>query len=73
MATLGVTKTKISAGPSHVTGPAKLIEMGQYTDNMNDPIACRMEVILGTFWRQLCLDESRTVKESVLTDFFNRT
>jgi hypothetical protein len=47
--------------------------IGKYTDDMNDPIAHKMEVILGTFTRQLCLDETRTMKNSVLTDFFDRT
>ena len=44
--------------------------IGKYTDNMN---ACKMEVILDTFTRQCCLDETRTMKNSVLTDFFDRT
>jgi len=47
--------------------------IGKYTDGMNDPIARKMEVILDTFTRQLCLDETRTMKNSVLTDFFDRT
>ncbi|EDR11200.1 uncharacterized protein LACBIDRAFT_324795 [Laccaria bicolor S238N-H82] len=47
--------------------------IGKYTDNMNDPIARKMEAILGTFTRQLRLDETRAMKNSVLTDFFNRT
>ena len=40
--------------------------ISKHTDNMNDPIAHKMEIILGTFMRQ---DKSRTMKESVLTDF----
>lgn len=47
--------------------------IGKYTDAMNDPIARKMEVILGAFTRQLRLDETRTMKNSVLTDFFDRT
>ena len=47
--------------------------IGKYTDNMNDPITHKINVILGTFARQLCLDETRTMKNSVSTDFFNRT
>jgi hypothetical protein len=31
-----VAKTKISAGPSHVMGPAELIEMVQYNHIFND-------------------------------------
>ena len=46
--------------------------IGKYTDDINDPIACKMEVILDTFTRQLCLDATRTIKNSVLTNFFNR-
>ncbi|KIK00821.1 hypothetical protein K443DRAFT_7397 [Laccaria amethystina LaAM-08-1] len=47
--------------------------IGKYTDDMNDPIARKMEAILGTFTRQLRLDETRTMKNSVLTDFFDLT
>lgn len=47
--------------------------IGRYTDNMNDPVARKMEAILGAFTRQLRLDETRAMKNSVLTDFFNRT
>ena len=53
--------------------PKAVSTISKHTDNMNDPIAHKMEIILGTFMRQLCLDESRTMKESVLTDFFDRT
>ena len=38
--------------------------IGKYNDDMNDPIACKMEVILGAFTRQLCLNETRTMKNS---------
>jgi hypothetical protein len=31
----GVAKTKISAGPSRVTGPAELIEMAQYPEGFH--------------------------------------
>ena len=47
--------------------------ISKHTDNMNDPISHKMEIILGTFMRQLCLDELRTMKESVLINFFDRT
>lgn len=47
--------------------------IGKYTDDINDPIVHKMEVILGAFTRQLCLNETITMKSSVLTDFVDRT
>jgi hypothetical protein len=46
--------------------------IGRYMDDLNELIACKMEVILGSFSRQLRLDETRTMKSSVLTNFFPR-
>jgi hypothetical protein len=46
--------------------------IGRYVDDLNEPIARKMEAVLGSFSRQLRLDETRTMKSSVLTDFFPR-
>jgi DDE superfamily endonuclease len=44
----------------------------QYTEEMDDPIARKLEALLGTFNRQLRLDETRGMKSTFLTDFFQR-
>ena len=44
----------------------------RYTDNMNESIARKLEALLGDFKRQLRLDETKQMKDSVLTDFFCR-
>jgi len=46
--------------------------IGRYIDDMNEPIARKLEVLLGSFNRQLRLDETRSMKSTVLTDFFGR-
>ena len=40
---------------------------GKYTDKISDPIACKMEVILGGNFI------ARTTEDIVLTDYFDRT
>jgi hypothetical protein len=44
----------------------------RYTEDMNEPIACKMEALLGAFNRQLRLDETRGMKDTRLTEFFQR-
>ena len=46
--------------------------IGRYIDDMNDPFARKMEELLGSFNRQLRLEETRSMKNTVLTDFFQR-
>jgi hypothetical protein len=46
--------------------------IGRYIDDMNEPIARKLEALLGSFNRQLRLDETRSMKSTVLTDFFGR-
>ncbi|KAF8488158.1 hypothetical protein F5888DRAFT_1623408 [Russula emetica] len=44
--------------------------IGRYIDDLNGPIARKTEVLLGPFNTQLCLEETRNLKSTVLTDFF---
>jgi len=46
--------------------------IGKYVDDLNDPTACKIEALLGSFNWQLCLDEAKSAKDTVLTDFFQR-
>ena len=46
--------------------------IGRYIDDMNEPIARKLEALLGSFNWQLRLDETRSMKSTVLTDFFGR-
>jgi hypothetical protein len=44
----------------------------RYIEDLNNPIAHKLEAILGSFNRQLYLEESKRMKETVLTNFFQR-
>jgi hypothetical protein len=44
--------------------------IGKYTNDLNDPVAQKIEALLGSFTRQLRLEETRHMKNAVLTDFF---
>ena len=47
--------------------------IARYVGDWNDLIACKIEALLGSFNRQLRYDETRNMKNTVLTDFFQRT
>ncbi|KAF8224232.1 hypothetical protein L208DRAFT_1312660, partial [Tricholoma matsutake] len=49
-----------------------VLTITRYILDLNNPIAHKLEAILGSFNRQLCLEESKRMKETVLTDFFQR-
>ncbi|KAF8219085.1 hypothetical protein L208DRAFT_1555854, partial [Tricholoma matsutake] len=44
----------------------------RYIDDLNDPIAHKMEALLASFNMKLCLNESRSMKGTVLTDYCKR-
>ena len=46
--------------------------INKYVEEVNDPVARRIEALLGTLSRQLCVDEARNMKETFLTDYFQR-
>ncbi|KAN0102354.1 hypothetical protein V8E52_012026 [Russula decolorans] len=43
-----------------------------YTNTINDPIARKLEGLLSSFSHQICLEQSRGMKETVITDYFHR-
>ena len=45
----------------------------KYTSDLNDPLARKIEALLGLFNRQLHLKEARGMKNAALTDFFMRS
>lgn len=45
--------------------------IGTYVGTINDPLARKMESILGSFNRQLRLDEASTMKATCLMDYFH--
>jgi hypothetical protein len=47
--------------------------IGKYTNDMNDPLARKMEALLGSFNRLLRLEETKFLKDAHLTDFFDRS
>ena len=44
--------------------------IGKYTNDLNDPFAQKIEALLGSFTKQLHLEETKRMKNTVLTDFF---
>ena len=45
----------------------------RYIEDLNDPITRKMEALLATFNMKIRLDESRALKHTLLTDFFQRS
>ena len=52
---------------------AALTIHNRYIEDLNDPIAWKMEALLATFNMRICLDEGRALKHTLLTDFFQRS
>lgn len=51
----------------------KAISMiGRYIDDINNPIACKVEALLVTFNKQLRHEETKNMKETFLTEYFQR-
>ena len=46
--------------------------IGRFIGDWNDPIARKMEVLLGSFNRQLRYNETQGMRNATLTDFFQR-
>jgi hypothetical protein len=46
--------------------------INKYVEEVNDPLARRIEALLGSLNRQLHIDEARNKKETFLTDYFQR-
>jgi hypothetical protein len=47
------------------------VVLSRYIDELDDPIARKPETILGSFNHQLCLDQAKSMQDTVLTDFFS--
>jgi hypothetical protein len=45
----------------------------KYTNDMNDPLAWKFKALLGSLNRQLHLEETRGLKDAILTDFFGQS
>ncbi|KAF8236199.1 hypothetical protein L208DRAFT_1128718, partial [Tricholoma matsutake] len=46
--------------------------INKYLNDLKNPIAYKLEALLGLFNRQLFLEEFQSMKETVITDFFQR-
>ena len=46
-----------------------VVKISRSIDDLNEPIAHKMEAILGSLNRQLRLDETKTMKTAVLTNY----
>ena len=59
--------------PTHRDVLKAVSTIRRYIEDLNDPIARKMEALLGTFNMKIRLDESRVLKNTVLTDFFQKS
>src|SRR5271155_5760765 len=57
--------------PTHCDVLKAASTINKYIEDSNDPLAQKMEAILVSFNKQLCLDETKNMKETVMTDFFH--
>lgn len=67
------TDTPLTPRPTRRDILAAVSTIRRFAEDMNDPIARKMEGILGSFNRQLRFDRANSMKNTVLTDFFKKT
>ncbi|KIJ90740.1 hypothetical protein K443DRAFT_14981 [Laccaria amethystina LaAM-08-1] len=58
--------------PTHRDALKAVSTIRQYVEDLNDPIAQKLEALLASFNRKLCVDQSRSMKSTVMTDFFHK-
>ena len=56
--------------PSHQDVLKAVSIIVQYVSELNDPLAHKIEALLGSLVRPFHKDEARSIKNTVLTDFF---
>ena len=56
--------------PTHHEVLKVVSTIGKYANDLNDPFSRKIEALLGSFTRQLHHEETRHMKNAVLTDFF---
>ena len=59
--------------PTHRDALKAVSTIRWYIKDLNHSIAQKMEALLGTFNMNIRLDESRVLKNTVLTDFFQKS
>jgi hypothetical protein len=42
----------------------------EYVSELDNPLACKIKTLLGSFIRLICKDEAQSLRNTVLTDFF---
>lgn len=58
--------------PTHLQALKAASTLCHYIEELNDPIARKMEAILSSFNRKIRLERNKTLTETVLTDFFRK-
>ena len=58
--------------PTHRDLLKAVSTINKYIEEVNDPLARRIEALLGTLNRHIRVDEARNMKETLLTDYFQR-
>ena len=59
--------------PTHHDALKASSTIRRYIEDLNDPIAWKMEALLASFNMKIHVDESRALKHTLLTDFFQRS
>ena len=67
-----INDTPIEPCPTQCHVLKAVSTVSRYAKDLNHPIACKFKALLGSFNRQLRLEETKSMKETALTDFFQR-
>lgn len=62
----------IKSSPTHAEALQAIRLITDYIDSINDPVARKLEGLLGSLSHQICMERSKGMKETVVTDYFHR-
>jgi uncharacterized protein YqeY len=64
--------TPIEAPPSRREVLQAASVISKYLDHQDEPVARKLEAVLASFKRQICLQQSSSMGETAITDYFTR-
>jgi hypothetical protein len=66
----GIEEASLEPPPSRHDVAKAVATINRYIEELNDPLARKVEALLGTFNQQLHLNEAKSLKDTLMTDYF---
>jgi len=66
----GIEEASLEPPPSWRDVAKAVATINRYIEELNDPLARKVEALLGTFNQQLRLNEAKSLKDTLMTGYF---